>query len=111
MPRGDGTGPNGQGPLTGRGRGYCAGYNSPGFANGVPAGGRGMAWRRGRGRGFRLVSQPQLVPVQQVQPQPVSVQQVDERQLLEQDKEDIKEEVKALKEELDQIEKRLKEIE
>ncbi|NLG67487.1 MAG: DUF5320 domain-containing protein, partial [Actinobacteria bacterium] len=25
MPRGDGTGPEGMGPMTGRGAGYCAG--------------------------------------------------------------------------------------
>lgn len=33
MPRGDGTGPNGQGPMTGRGFGYCAGYERPGYAD------------------------------------------------------------------------------
>ena len=47
MPRGDGTGPGGFGPMTGRGAGYCAGFDAPGFANNVPAG-RGMA----KGRGF-----------------------------------------------------------
>ena len=26
MPRGDGTGPRGLGPMTGRAAGYCAGY-------------------------------------------------------------------------------------
>ncbi|HHY81012.1 MAG TPA: DUF5320 domain-containing protein, partial [Thermoanaerobacter sp.] len=30
MPRGDGTGPMGLGPRTGRGLGYCSGYNVPG---------------------------------------------------------------------------------
>ncbi len=44
MPGGDGTGPLGQGPMTGRGLGYCAGYAAPGFA----AGGR-----LGLGLGFR----------------------------------------------------------
>jgi hypothetical protein len=44
MPRGDGTGPLGMGPMTGRAAGYCAGYPIPGFMNpywgraGVPAG-------------------------------------------------------------------------
>jgi len=38
MPRGDGTGPAGQGPMTGRATGYCAGYNMPGYAN--PAAGQ-----------------------------------------------------------------------
>jgi len=50
MPRGDGTGPMGMGPMTGRAAGYCAGYGMPGFAN--PAGGRGFGfWGRGGGRG------------------------------------------------------------
>lgn len=55
MPFGDGTGPAGQGPMTGRGAGYCAGYSSPGSMNGVP--GRGYYGRGGgfygRSRGFR----------------------------------------------------------
>jgi len=33
MPRGDGTGPAGMGPRTGRGAGYCAGNRAPGFAS------------------------------------------------------------------------------
>ena len=54
MPRGDGTGPAGMGPMTGRGAGFCAGYPTPGYMN--PAGGRGFGfWGRGRGggRGWR----------------------------------------------------------
>jgi len=48
MPSGDGTGPGGMGPMTGRAAGYCAGYAVPGYAN--PVGGRGF-WGRGRGGG------------------------------------------------------------
>jgi uncharacterized protein DUF5320 len=48
MPGGDRTGPLGQGPMTGRGMGYCAGNSASGFAGG--AGGRGF---RGGGRGGR----------------------------------------------------------
>ncbi|MBN2553765.1 MAG: DUF5320 domain-containing protein [Spirochaetales bacterium] len=49
MPRGDGTGPAGMGPMTGRAAGYCAGYGVPGFMN--PYGGRmGAGFGRGRGR-------------------------------------------------------------
>jgi len=48
MPGGDGTGPLGAGPMTGRGAGRCAGFNEPGYANPVP--GRGF-WGRGFGRG------------------------------------------------------------
>jgi hypothetical protein len=29
MPRGDGTGPGGLGPMTGRAAGFCAGYPAP----------------------------------------------------------------------------------
>lgn len=52
MPRGDRTGPEGYGPMTGRGLGYCAGYNSPGYTKGVPRGGAGFGRGRGFGRGF-----------------------------------------------------------
>jgi hypothetical protein len=48
MPRGDGTGPGGMGPMTGRAAGYCAGYAVPGFVN--PIAGRGFrGWGRGGG--------------------------------------------------------------
>jgi hypothetical protein len=58
MPGGDGTGPAGLGPMTGRAAGFCAGYPVPGYMN--PVGGRGYwGWGRGfggggfgRGRGF-----------------------------------------------------------
>jgi len=58
MPRGDGTGPAGQGPMTGRAAGYCAGYSTPGFANSFGGrffgAGRGFfGGRGGRGRGYR----------------------------------------------------------
>jgi len=69
MPFGDGTGPAGLGPMTGRAAGFCAGFGRPGYANpisgrwfgwgyGAPmlAGfglgyGRGLGWGRGRGFG------------------------------------------------------------
>ena len=51
MPGGDGTGPGGMGPMTGRAAGYCAGYPVPGFMN--PVGGRfGTGFGRGMGMGF-----------------------------------------------------------
>ena len=52
MPRGDGTGPMGMGPMTGRAAGYCAGYGAPGFMNPIPGrgfAGRGIGFGRGRG--------------------------------------------------------------
>jgi hypothetical protein len=56
MPFGDRTGPWGLGPMTGRGDGYCAGYPVSGYANpgpgrGLGRGGRGRGWGRGFGRG------------------------------------------------------------
>ena len=54
MPRGDRTGPWGRGPMTGRGAGYCAGFEGSGFAN--PVGrdiGSGRGFGRGGGRGWR----------------------------------------------------------
>lgn len=89
MPRGDKTGPEGAGPMTGRGSGYCAGYSVPGYAN--PTGGCGRGWGRGRGRGYgrgwrrgfdrgRLpfpatVVQPAPIPVSQPVAQPQSPEQ------------------------------------
>lgn len=51
MPRGDRTGPAGAGPMTGRAMGYCTGNAGPGFANMAPGMGRGMALRYGWGHG------------------------------------------------------------
>ena len=57
MPRGNGTGPMGRGPMTGRAAGFCAGNGRSGFEN--PASGRGCGFGYGRGmgggfgRGFR----------------------------------------------------------
>ncbi len=50
MPRGDGTGPQGKGPRTGRGLGKCGGKEKPTF--GTPPGrGRGLGPGLGRGMG------------------------------------------------------------
>ena len=45
MPRGDGTGPLGLGPMTGRGLGYCAGFGRPGYMTPGPR----FGWGRGGG--------------------------------------------------------------
>lgn len=49
MPRRDGTGPMGMGPMTGWGTGFCTGAGKPGFRNPALAHGMGL----GLGRGFR----------------------------------------------------------
>lgn len=46
MPRGDGTGRFGFGPMSGRGFGYCAGYRNPGYMRG------GRSFQMGYGSGF-----------------------------------------------------------
>ena len=89
MPRGDGTGPAGQGSMSGRGMGFCAGFGSPGFVNG--------GFGRGMGRGFAL--RARNIPIQQ----PAVITEEQEKQFLEQ-------ELSALKEEIKGIEERLKEI-
>ncbi|OGC41855.1 hypothetical protein A2Y85_03345 [candidate division WOR-3 bacterium RBG_13_43_14] len=61
MPAGDGTGPLGYGPMTGRGAGYCAGFAAPGYVNPMPGRGwfgfgrgrGGGGFHRGGGRGWR----------------------------------------------------------
>jgi len=52
MPGGDGTGPAGLGPMTGRAAGYCAGYPVPGYMNPIPGGGWGFGFGRGWGGGY-----------------------------------------------------------
>ncbi len=68
MPRGDKTGPRGEGAMTGRGMGFCAGYDAPGYMNpgfnprarGEFGYGRGMGRGMGRGNrwGFYATGQP-----------------------------------------------------
>ncbi len=54
MPRGDGTGPAGQGPMIGRAAGFCAGYDGPGYMTyGRPRLHLRRGFRGGRGPGFR----------------------------------------------------------
>ena len=68
MPAGDGTGPMGSGPMTGRSAGYCAGFTTPGYVNPMPGRGLGLGrgWGRGRGggrgRGWRYGYYPMGIP-------------------------------------------------
>ena len=54
MPGRDGTGPMGQGMMTGRGMGLCAGVPVPGYTAwcGGRGHGRGLGFGRGPGRGW-----------------------------------------------------------
>jgi len=106
MPRGDRTGPNGFGSMTGRGLGFCNGYENPGFLKGTPRGGaglrRGFSYDLGRGNGYgrgfrnRRFAYP---PYYNSSNYP----QVDEEEYL-------SSEIDALKKELEALETRLSEL-
>jgi hypothetical protein len=111
MPKGDRTGPLGQGPGTGRAFGFCHGYDSPGYTKGSwSTMGRGFGYgrRRGigwgsgpvRGWGFRVTEQNYFPTYPWSQP----VNKDDEIKLL-------KSEADALKRSQKEVEKRLAELE
>lgn len=111
MPGGDRTGPLGLGPRTGRAAGYCAGYPTPGYMNPGPGFGRGFGrgWGRGFGRGFwgrgrgfwrRGYGDPYYWPQPDVYPQ---FSKDEEKAYLENM-------VKDLKQEIDTIQERIKEL-
>jgi len=109
MPRGDGTGPLGLGPMTGRGFGYCAGYPHPGYVVPGPGAGwrrnwwgRGLGWRRGWW-GYPWWAYP-VYPSQPATP-------AQEKEVLKGEKEILTEQLNILKEEIKAIEERLKELE
>ena len=52
MPGGDGTGPIGMGPMTGRAAGYCTGNQAPGYTNAIAGRGRGRGGWAHPGRGL-----------------------------------------------------------
>ena len=83
MPRLDKTGPQGQGPRTGRGLGYCP----PGYSRGFRRFGRGL----GRGWGFPFWGYPYEPTVKE-------------------EKEILTEELNELKEEMKEMEARLGEL-
>ncbi len=112
MPRGNRTGPSGQGPRTGRGLGYCAGYSTPGYTRNFGMGwgrgyGGGRGWGgggRGRGRGFYPgeYHYPPEYPVP-ISPLSTQINPEDEAKYLE-------DSLNGLKKEIELIEKRLEEL-
>ncbi|MBA7691919.1 hypothetical protein ES703_100475 [subsurface metagenome] len=132
MPRGDRTGPAGFGPMTGRGLGYCAGYDTPGYTRGPGMGlgrgwgrgggyGRGLAWRRGGGRGFGgswgygapmygppVVPAPAYGPLPAYGPPTTPEAQVS---MLKQEKDYLESEMENIKNVLNDISKRIGELE
>ncbi len=116
MPGGDRTGPQGMGPMTGRGAGYCSGVAAPGYTS---AGyGRGFGLGRanwgGGGRGWRnryyatgvpgwarygAYPPPYAVPGPYAEPDPDLQKQA------------LKNQADALQAELDLVKKRLSDLE
>ena len=103
MPRGDGTGPNGLGPMTGRGAGYCVGYFAPGYTNQIAGrggfgfgrgGGRGRGWGRGWQGAYPYASAPTAK---------------EEMNILKEQSEMLKQELQGIQERMDTIESKEKE--
>jgi len=112
MPRGDGTGPRGEGPMTERRVGYCTGYSAPGYANPGPRLGLGLGRGLGRGRDFRRLPAygrgfyGPAVPVYGTPIAPVYQEpSVDEERTY------LKNVMAGLEEELKDVKKRLQEME
>ena len=121
MPGGDRTGPTGYGSRTGRGLGYCSGYDSPGFTKGTPRGGGGFGrgWGRGFGRGFwrrgRGFWHRGYYPEPYCGPEPYyrdtypEYNKESEKTYLENLVKDLEEEIKQVKQRLNEIAKEKKE--
>jgi Family of unknown function (DUF5320) len=108
MPGGDRTGPRGLGPMSGRGGGYCGGYERPGFSNPAPGyamrfGGRCGGW--GRGQGWRHWYYATGLPAWGRPEYPVPVQ------VAEQELAGLKNEAEWLKDQLEAINQRIDELE
>lgn len=68
MPGGDRTGPSGEGPMTGRSAGYCAGASAPGSVSTARRGGFGGGGRHGRRHRFYATGQTRGADVAARQP-------------------------------------------
>ena len=114
MPRGDGTGPAGMGPMTGRAAGFCAGFGVPGYAN--PVGGRGF-WGRGRGmgrgRGFGWARAGYCWPAwgRAVNPYAYGAAPVAPKLTVQQELDELKGQAEYLEDSLGGIKKRIEELE
>jgi len=110
MPGGDGTGPGGLGPMTGRAAGFCAGFPVPGYANPVGGRGMGMGWGRGggfgRGRGFGWGRVGYGMPAYGGAPYGPMPTVTSEQELA-----GLKEQSKFMQNALDEISKRIEELE
>ena len=113
MPRGDGTGPLGLGPMTGRGSGICSWFGTPDYGNTLPAYGLEMGFGRGRGfwGGSRGCRNRFYATGMRGWMRPAGYAAAYQKPDSEVEKQMLKNQADALKSELDNIRKRLEEIE
>lgn len=104
MPRGDGRGPFGFGPMTGRKAGYCAGFSTPGFANL----GRNRRFL-GRGHGWRHCFYETGLPYWARKNYYLNKNVFNEEEILKKEADYLTEQLDKLKERLNQIRKQKKE--
>lgn len=101
MPRGNRSGPEGWGPRTGRGLGYCSGFGAPGYVNPAPPRGGG-GWSHGPwgcGRGY--APGPYAAPAAYAYPPPYS---------REQERDTLQGEIEGLERRLEAVRQRLEEL-
>lgn len=112
MPAGDGTGPLGLGPRTGRGLGYCAGYPVAGYVRQLPGRGffrGGFGFGRGFGRGFgyrwNFYANPYYGAPYYPQA-PAYMSKDEEKAVLVEQAKEIENELKAIKDRIAELEKK-----
>lgn len=110
MPARDGTGPSGLGPMTGRGMGYCVGYNAPGYANPMPGRGYrgrgfGFGFGRGFGRGYGYGRYFASYPYYGTPYSPPYSSTQDEKVILTEQAREIENELKLIKERISELER------
>lgn len=113
MPRGDGTGPMGMGPMTGRAAGYCTGFGIPDFMNSIPGRGFGMGFG-GRGCGWRHRFYATGLPGWMRSgafPSPMNPQAMSDKPDPEMEKQTLKNQFDVLQAQLDIVKKRLDDLE
>lgn len=115
MPRGDRTGPEGFGPMTGRADGYCAGFEGPGYMN-ARQGGRGLGfgrregyfsrgYGRGRGLGFQARRRRPDEPYAALPKYPEEMTREDELAALKNQMKYMEEDIKAAEKRMAELEK------
>jgi hypothetical protein len=98
--------------MTGRGAGYCAGYQVPGYMNPTPGYGFGMGFGRGRGRGFRRGGfwGRQNRPIVPFAAGPYPYNTTYAQPSLQEERAFLENQMNALQDQLDSIQQRLNEI-